>query len=332
MIFRTGAVMALFTGLAVVPAAAADTGVHCGDTITTNITLTRDLNCTGDGLRIADPRNVRASLTLNLAGHSIKGNGTGAGVVAGSYYLTVTNGTITGFAQGVDNRSALVNLARMKISRTNTWLSTHYGYRATVVDSRFVDAGPGSAYGSSPLRVTNSQFIRSSIVSGSQSNTSVFNSQFTDGNITAAWLWAGGNVINSCQAGAVAGFDIGKYRAGVADVSGNTIRGCAVGINLTSPDSDSTIEGNLLSSNGIGLQYQATNTLRTLQINGNVLTKNAGDGVLGTGDGAVIITANSASNNGELGINVGGAHVTDGGANTATDNGTTPACIGVVCQ
>jgi hypothetical protein len=331
MILRTGAMVALFAGLAVAPAAAAaDTGVHCGDTITT---LTRDLNCTGDGLRFAESRsNPRSGLTLDLAGHSIKGNGTGIGVGAGSWTLTVTNGTITGFAQGISSGGTLVSLARVKVNRTGTWLSSRYGLRATVVDSRFVDAGPGGAGGTSPLRVTNSQFVRSSIVSGSQSNTFVYNSQFTGGNITAAWLWAGGNVINSCQGGAVAGFDIGKYATGTAQLGGNTIRGCAIGINLTSPDTDSQIAGNLLSGNTIGLKYQATNAIRTLAITGNVLTKNAGDGVFGTGDGAVVITANSAGKNGGRGINVSGAHITDGGANTATDNGSVPACVGVVCQ
>jgi len=63
-----------------------------------------------------------------------------------------------------------------------------------------------------------------------------------------------------------------------------------------------------------------------------VLTKNSGDGLLGTGDGAVTITANSASKNDGHGINVTGAHVTDGGANTATRNGGAPACIGLACQ
>jgi hypothetical protein len=46
----------------------------------------------------------------------------------------------------------------------------------------------------------------------------------------------------------------------------------------------------------------------------------------------VTITANSASKNGGHGINVTGTNVTDGGANTATSNGATPACIGVDCQ
>jgi nitrous oxidase accessory protein NosD len=139
-------------------------------------------------------------------------------------------------------------------------------------------------------------------------------------------------VINSCQAGADAGFDIGKYSTGVAQLSGNTIRGCEVGIKLISPDWESSIVGNLLSGNTTGLLYQATSSTKGLEITGNVLTKNTGDGVLGTGDGAVSLTANSASKNGGRGVNVKGAHITDGGANTATDNGVTPACIGVACQ
>jgi nitrous oxidase accessory protein NosD len=180
--------------------------------------------------------------------------------------------------------------------------------------------------------VNNSQFVRSSIVSGSQSNTYIYNSQFTEGNISAMWLWASGTVINSCPAGAVAGFDINKYGAGVAQVSGNTIRGCDIGIYLPGPEWESQVVGNLLSGNRIGLKYQAPSSAKTLEIAGNVLTKNTGDGLIGTGDGAVTITANSASNNSGHGINVTGAQITDGGGNAASGNGVTPACIGVVCQ
>lgn len=114
--------------------------------------LTHDLNCTGDGLQIADPGSTRANLTLNLAGHSIKGNGTGTGVGAGATTLTITDGTITGFGQGIFGGGRLVNLARVKISRTASWMSSHYGGSATVMDSRFVDAGPGGAEATSSGR------------------------------------------------------------------------------------------------------------------------------------------------------------------------------------
>jgi nitrous oxidase accessory protein NosD len=149
------------------------------------------------------------------------------------------------------------------------------------MDSRFVDAGPGGASATTPLTVNNSQFVGSSISSGSQSNTYIYNSQFTDGNITATYLRASGNVINSCPDGAVAGFDNSRY-GGAAQLSGNTIRGCAVGIKLSAWEWDSAFEGNQLSGNTTAIQYHGT-LPRALKITGNVLAKNAGDGLLGTG-------------------------------------------------
>ena len=51
--------------------------VSCGDVITEDSKLKKDLNCSGDGLEI-DADNV----TLDLNGHTIKGDGSGDGVRA----------------------------------------------------------------------------------------------------------------------------------------------------------------------------------------------------------------------------------------------------------
>jgi hypothetical protein len=97
---RSGAA-ALFVLPLLVRAQAAGTAhasVQCGDTLTTNTTLTADLGCSGTALKIGAPK-----LTLNLGGHTLRGDGTGVGVdnSGGHDEVTIQGGTIQGFAVGV---------------------------------------------------------------------------------------------------------------------------------------------------------------------------------------------------------------------------------------
>jgi len=90
--------VAMTTGLAVAPApATAAPSVRCGDTITTSVTLTRNLRCSGDGLTIGAD-----GITVNLNQHTISGSGTGKGITATERRdLIVRNGTIKEFQVGV---------------------------------------------------------------------------------------------------------------------------------------------------------------------------------------------------------------------------------------
>ena len=75
--------------------AASASHVQCGDTITQDTTLDSDLVCAGDGLTVVpnDP-----DVTLDLAGHSITGSGTGIGISpAGGSVVEVRGGTVRGF-------------------------------------------------------------------------------------------------------------------------------------------------------------------------------------------------------------------------------------------
>ncbi len=74
--------------------------VSCGDTITQDTVLTADLTCPeGSGPAI----DIAASdITLDLGGHTISGHTPGIGVFAlGQEGLTIRNGTIDGFSDGV---------------------------------------------------------------------------------------------------------------------------------------------------------------------------------------------------------------------------------------
>lgn len=331
MIFRVSAAVALLTGLAIVPTAAASSGPHCGDTISGDVTLTRDLTCTGDGLHFVSPRSGSGTVKLDLAGHSLKGRGVGTGIAADNNKLSIMNGTITGFSSTIKGYAHSIAVTRVKISRTSSWLALQGAADVTVMDSRFVDAGSGGAGSDSYLKVNNSDFIRTRIKSASEGDTFVYNSRFTEGNISATVLHASGNVINSCPGGGGVGIQVDGLNMGLGRITGNTVHSCMAGISVVAPIKPTRIEGNLVSGVGTGIVYSLNSAGATIEIIGNVLTRSS-EGLTGWGDGTATITANSTSKNATTGISVTGAHIIDGGANTATDNGADPACIGVVCE
>src|SRR5262245_26190562 len=89
--------IALFVAL-VLPGAggsAVANSPQCGDTVTTDVVLTQDLVCPGDGLFVG----TSSSVTLDLNGHSIRGSGVGYGlfVLPSTSAIVIEGGTIRNF-------------------------------------------------------------------------------------------------------------------------------------------------------------------------------------------------------------------------------------------
>jgi nitrous oxidase accessory protein NosD len=120
--------LALAATLAVqLPSAAAEpSALTCGVVISTDVQLHADLlDCPGPGLVIGAP-----GVTIDLAGHTIDGTGSGAGIdnSAGHDNVTVANGTVQQFLFGVelfeargariDRLTALANADGIKIARS----------------------------------------------------------------------------------------------------------------------------------------------------------------------------------------------------------------------
>src|SRR3954451_12750416 len=85
-------------------AAASKTFVGCGSSVSSNVTLVADLNCSGGG---DNGLNVDASgITINLNGHTITGAGGNDGYYGielnGNSFVTIKNGTIANFQRGID--------------------------------------------------------------------------------------------------------------------------------------------------------------------------------------------------------------------------------------
>jgi hypothetical protein len=94
VVVAIGLVAAVWAG-----GASAD-GLSCGATISSNVTLQKDMVCWRDGLVIEARPDQRGPIVLNLNGHTIRGAGAGTGVFIDAP-ATVRNGTISGFGTGV---------------------------------------------------------------------------------------------------------------------------------------------------------------------------------------------------------------------------------------
>src|SRR5947207_12967 len=70
----------------------------CGQAVNTDAVLTQDLTCAGIGIGIG-----AAGITIDLKGHTLRGNGTGYGISdpAGYDHVTITNGVVRNYSAGI---------------------------------------------------------------------------------------------------------------------------------------------------------------------------------------------------------------------------------------
>jgi hypothetical protein len=142
----------------------------CGDTITTSTTLTTDLVCSGNGLRVSG-----SNVTLDLGGHTIRGLSGSSFSTTGVYSIEadhpiVMNGEIEGFDYGLHGSrttSGLFNrllidgnrigvalehgtytLTRNRIVwNTELGLVTDYTATVTLIGNKIKHNGPKSKHG-----------------------------------------------------------------------------------------------------------------------------------------------------------------------------------------
>jgi hypothetical protein len=100
--------------------ATASANPSCGANIEHNTTLTADLDCQGYGPAIgAGVSNV----TLDLGGHTLSGSGLiGIGVGEASN-VTIENGTVTGFENGINVGRSSVTIKRVTLIRNGEGVS-----------------------------------------------------------------------------------------------------------------------------------------------------------------------------------------------------------------
>lgn len=251
------AVAACVVGGLLVPAAPALAigGVGCGDEISQDVRLTRDLTCAGNGLYLA----VSTPITIDLNGHTIRGSGTGYGIGEGTPgggpsatpfhhvdALTVRNGTIRGFDHGIDAQG----VADLQV-QSDRFLDNGTGVYANTLEASF---RPLSVISSSAFRnntgsgadvlagtVTDSTFDHNGVgvtqrslgslggyadVTHSTFRSNAKGMACSDGNVNVASSSFRDNTIG--LGGIV---DRGTWICGV-DVTGSTFRGSQVGISM----------------------------------------------------------------------------------------------------
>lgn len=272
--------------------------VQCGDVITTDARLTRDLNnCPADGLVIGAPR-----VTLDLDGHTIDGVGAGIGInnTAGHDDVTVKNGTVHGFMDGIRLQNADDNrLTRLTVS---------------------VNAGQGVV-----LEMSDDNRI-SRVSSADNAGDGIVLSVDSDDNR----VWR-----SKASDNGTSGITVTEGVAGAGGSDDNRIewssfvRNVTFGIALEQLSDDSRLEGNRAIANqldGIFVDLTSTDT----RVRRNVANENVDDGI-DVENTRTTIARNTANENGDLGIEAV-AGVRDAGGNRASGNGNAAQCTGVTCS
>jgi parallel beta-helix repeat protein len=340
---------AVTTSIAFVsPAGATSLGtgnsVHCGETVTTDVVLTKNLVCTGNALVASAAGPIR----IDLKGHTIKGDGTGVGVnvtspdAHGAGTIDVSNGTITGFNEAFDQVHTfgypigLLTVNNMKIVDNSGWLQHNNGPgKVLIKKSSVIDSGSGGSSGDTPgVTIQDSKFVRSPITSAYESYTYIYRSKFTGSGFYGGQnsnVVAIGNTFSKCDHGILI-YEV--FYASNTTVEDNTFSKCGVGVSLDLGGPIS-VQRNVFDSNaGAGLTLTSQRpTPFSAEVADNEFLHNGGDGFYGVGPGTAAgvlrVTGNVALHNAGHGINVSGA--TDDGANVAHGNKLAPDCVGVTC-
>ena len=317
-----GSTGALVTGLMLAAAGPAGAStVSCGDTITSNVTLHHDLDCSaytsGPGLIIGAP-----GVTVNLDGHQILGPGASAdtpGILGGFSRDTVKGGTVSDFIAGVAfepaGSSYLKGVVVRDLKVTNPTTGTTFGVVGAGLDhasiSHVTTAGP---YAGIALFVSRDSAISHNTLKydfyGAVDEGGVHNT--VSGNRASAYPGGAGILLAETRGDAVTGNVVGgKGGAGIVDgnsagleISGNTLshllygallegtvkslashnRGTADGWGLALASIDHVnLTGNTFYGGGFGIEADAPTNLVVEHI---VANHNAEVGVL-LSDGSV---------------------------------------------
>ena len=340
--------------------------VQCGAKVTADFVLPNDLTCAGDGLAVQTP-----GVTIDLAGHTIKSTGNSPGVGIFGFGVSVKNGTISGFATGVQDG----------------WSGNPDAAPVTVDGVHFVGNNTGILMAGDAISMTNTTFDGSGVTSiglimGQKSSSSaddVAHNEFdnlTTGIAVSQWVDAtiehnrfvkDGVGVSLEQSGSIAVTDneIGFSGTGIrvsqenddVTISGNTVHDGLVGIWVTSVpgfpnggSTNNTISGNSLSDNGAaGLAVVADWAGFTgMSIAGNTASGNGAapgnatnapvgsapldDGIyVNVAAGSTVTVMNNQTSQ-NADHGIEAVGVTDGGGNSGAGNHGSSQCVGVVCS
>ncbi|MEU6724801.1 right-handed parallel beta-helix repeat-containing protein [Nonomuraea wenchangensis] len=221
-----------------------ETTVVCGQVITRSIKLANDLhNCRSHGLEVGASR-----ITIDLNGHTIDGpggafpfdginNDAGGSSRTGHSRVTIKNGTVTDFDDGVDlGNGADLNFVQHILATHNTeGIEALNVDRPYISDSAFTDNSVGIGLGS----VTNGRVERSAALDNTLDGIDL------DGTSTGTVLYRNSVVDNNVDGIDVAA-SVTATRIDNNDANGNGENGIAV----FATDAATVIRGNRARDNG----------------------------------------------------------------------------------
>jgi parallel beta-helix repeat protein len=284
--------------------------VTCGQTITQDMALDSDLmNCPADGVVIGAD-NVR----LDLNGHIIHG-GANLGVEfpagvrnAGHSGVTIENGRISNFHEGVRVDSVFENGVRVKTASNNVVRGLGFStVAATVTFADVIDSTIANTFGSLTggvilVRSDSNRVVRNLI---SHIHVCCGNDNGVERNSAGgieATFGAHGTVVERND---VSGFGIRLFQSNGVRLERNVVR---------------------FATDGIFVWNNSAGAV----LNRNTAADNSGDGI-DVDNPTATLTGNRANDNGDLGIEAVPG-VSDGGGNRAFGNGNTLQCLNVACK
>jgi nitrous oxidase accessory protein NosD len=300
---KVGVVVAAVLAAALLagPGSARTAAVTCGATITSDATLASDLKCPGDGIVVAGD-----GVTLDLGGHVLRGMSAGTGIAVAGSHVTVRNGTVRGFHEGVrvtafpDGGTRLTLLAVVR-NDVGVWIQSSRGtLDASTVSDNELDG----------VRLNQADdwtIDASAILRNGGDGLSL---------LLAQTLRVTHNAVTGNGRSGIASYT----HVDLATIAENVVAGNGR-FGITVRNSTTRVLRNVVRSNGlngIDVLEDAAGPLFApyYEITGNVSSKNGGDGI-----NACVVDGTSLCAGGMV----------DGGGNVARFNAVAPECVNVVC-
>ncbi|MBZ5507032.1 MAG: right-handed parallel beta-helix repeat-containing protein [Acidobacteriia bacterium] len=249
--------------------------VQCGDVIQTDLKLTANLNCTGNGLRVFGPLPGAPNITIDLNGHDITGDGTGMGVFIFDGQVTLKGrGRISNFEVGVSLITARdVEIYDLTIENNQAGIALFRSSRVRMFDNT-IRAGANGLSGVIMSVVSHTALYRNTISGFSDVGVIIPSGDPPDESIPV--------------------------------ISENIIRENQTGISIRGLDSDSIIRGNHVVDNKLNGIEIASIFEAGCTIQENQVLRNGGHGILLQGGDLTgcLIANNLVEKNGLSGINI----------------------------
>lgn len=248
----------LVAGLAVFGASTRESHgapVGCGAVLTANTTLESDLDCSGSAAALVIGAD---KVTVNLNGHTLTGDGTGIGIdnSGGFAHVTIKNGTIAGFGEGIRSVGASqLRLSGLAVVRCGFSIHLADGDRVEVKDVA-VAGEFESTYG----------ILCESVAKVSIKETTIDGCQI-------------GIEFGSCGFGPDCP-PIEAQTPTTGSITGSKISDCFIGIGFPSTD-EATVQKSVVRGCVQGIRIGVIgNSVRGVRIIGNDISENAPFGIL----------------------------------------------------